>query len=125
MPLPIEILEAFFESKFQREQRAAQLIHFDGFAYWHLLWMPHDSQFLKIVACDSPVVCPAYPTVEVEGRYSDDISVYPLSGGIAVALTLRPEGSDKATEAMNHVIITKTKDGRFSLSTTVGKQAAT
>jgi hypothetical protein len=115
MGLPIETLEAFFGEKFRFEQRVGQLTHFDGYLYWHLLWMPESGQFLKIIA-DRDHKVAAFPTVEVEGCYSDDLSVSPLSSG-GVALVLQPEC---ANEPKNHVVITKTKNGRLSLSTTVG-----
>lgn len=116
MRLPIEILETFFEGKFRFQQQLGQLTHFDGFLYWHLLWMAEDEEFLKIIADRDPEPA-AFPTVEVEGRYSDELSLSPLSGGVGVALVLRPQGAD---EPKNYVVITKTKDGRLSLSTTVG-----
>jgi hypothetical protein len=115
MPLPIETLEAFFEAKFLFHQRVAQLTHFDGFAYWHLLWIPEDGQFLKIAADRESELLP-FPTVEIEGRYSDDISISPLSGGVGVALILRPEATN---ETGRRVIVTKTKSGRLSLSTAI------
>jgi hypothetical protein len=116
MALPIEALETFFQGEFRFQQRLGQLTHFDGYAHWHVLWTPEDGQFLKIVADRDPMLA-AFPTVEVEGRFSDDLTLSPLSGGAGVALVLRPEG---AGESKNCVTITKTKDGRLSLSTAVG-----
>jgi hypothetical protein len=121
MAFPIETLETFFGAKFQFEQLLGQLTHFDGYAYWHVLWMPTGGEFLKIAA-DSNSMLGAFPTVEIEGRYADDVSVVTLSGGVGVALVLHPKRSDKP---MNYVTITKTKEGRLSLSITVGEAQST
>jgi hypothetical protein len=118
MPLPIEILEGFFGEKFHFEQRMGELAHFDGYAYWHLLLIPEDGQFLNIMAGES-ATSEAFPTVEVGGCYTDDIKVVPLSGNCGTALILRPEGH---SDDRNCVVITKTRKGRLSLSTTVGQR---
>ena len=114
MPLPIKILEDFFEAKFEFSDKVAVLTRFDGFAYWQLLYFPDDSQFLKIFVDREPILS-ALPAVEVEGYYSDEISMHDV-GDSASSLMLRPLGADK----MHYVTITKTKRGRFSFSTSVG-----
>ncbi len=120
MALPIETLEAFFEGQFLFEGRLGRLTRFDGYAYWHLLWGHEDGQFLK-VAVDREQVLSAFPVVEIEGRFSDDLTMSPLNGGAGVALVLRPAGADQSGR---YVTITKTENGRFSLSTTVGSLEA-
>jgi hypothetical protein len=115
MALPIGILEDFFGARFHFEgQTLGALAHFDGYAYWHVYY-DRKSQFLKITAGRDSFLS-AYPAVEIEGFYSDDCSVSPLTGG-GMALLLRPIGVD---HTMNYVVITKTQKGSLSLSTTVG-----
>jgi|GEM_PF-4602466 hypothetical protein len=116
MAFPLEIVEGFFEARFHFDGQAlGQLTHFDGYAHWHVLY-DRERQFLKILAGRDPGLS-AYPTVEVEGVYSDDCSVSALTGG-GMALVLRPKGIDNAS---HYVAITKTKHGSMSLSTTVGE----
>jgi len=110
MSLPIETLEAFFGEKFIE---GWQLTHFDGFLYWRLQLFPESS--LSIIA-DRDSFPHAFPTVEIEGRYSDEVSVWQLGGGVGSVLVLRPEGADE----LHYVCITKRKDGRLSLATTAG-----
>jgi hypothetical protein len=116
MSLPIKLLEEFFEAQFSFEDPPlGQLTHFDGYAHWHLLY-DQESQSLKILAGRDSVSC-AFPTVEIEGVYLDDCSVSPLTGG-GTALILRPRG---VSVVSHFVVITKTKRGSLSLSTTVGE----
>jgi len=56
------------------------------------------------------------PTVEVGGFYAE-ASMAPLEG-IGVALILRPVGADDTT---HRLCLTKTFQGRLSLSTTLGR----
>jgi hypothetical protein len=115
MPLAIEILQEFFGTPFSFEDQSfGQLTHFDSYAYWHILYIP-ERQFLKIFAGRDSLTS-AFPTVEIEGIYSD-CSISPLTGG-GTALILRPKGVDNTS---NYVVITKTKNGTLSLSTTVGE----
>ena len=118
MALHIEKIEAFFETQFQdKAERVWQLTKFDGYAYWIILYFPAD-QFLKFIMDRDPILS-ATPAVEIEGSYSEEVSVSPLipEGHM---LMLRPQG---AINSRNYVCITKVKNGRFSLSTTVGQPA--
>jgi hypothetical protein len=111
-----ELIEAFFETAFQEKDCPLwQLTRFDGYAYWIFLWYP-ERHFLKIIV-DRSAELKAFPTVEIEGCYSEDAVISRLSGGIEQTLTLYPKAS---TSSANHVTITRTKDGQFSLCTTVG-----
>ena len=115
--LHIETLEAFFGTRLQFCDRSLSqgqwLTYCDGFVHWHVLW-DHERQLLKIAADREPRLT-ALPTVEVEGFYSN-ISVSPLTGGY-VTLVLQPVG---ARDSMNWLVMTKTADGRLSLSTMCG-----
>jgi hypothetical protein len=116
MTLLVEALEKFFESKFEFEGGPlGQLTHFDGFAYWHLLYYSEGGGLVKIVA-DSDSTLRAFPTVEIEGVFADEFEVGPLSGEIGTVLILHPKG---AKEGKYYVCITKTTDGRMSLATSV------
>jgi hypothetical protein len=121
MPLPIEILEAFFGNRLQTEGTSSglqSLTHFDGFIHWHVLWLPGES--LIKIAADREARITALPIVEIEGFYCG-ISTLQLTGG-ATALVLKPVG---ARDSRNYVVITKDKDGRFSMSTTCGNPLQT
>jgi len=120
MALPIETLEAFFEEKFRFEQGLGQLTRFDGYAYWHVLLMPDDGEYLRITA-GADAMLDTFPTVEVGGHYSDNVTVSPLSGGVGFALVLHPKGCDDNRDC---VVITKLTNGRLSLSFLAGKRPA-
>jgi hypothetical protein len=120
MAFPLETIETFFGTKF----REGWLTHFDGYAHWHLLWVPEMGHYLQIVVGDHPTPN-AYPTLEVGGRYTDEVAVMSVSNSdgeiTGAALILRPIGADTS---MNYVVITKTKGGTLSLSTTVGETSS-
>jgi len=117
MALCIETLEAFFGARLQFMDRslsqAQWLTYFDGFAHWHVL-LEQERQFLKIAADREPQIA-GLPSVEIEGFYSS-ISMSPLTGGF-VELVLQPVG---ARDSRNWLVVTKTPDGRLSMSTTCG-----
>lgn len=112
----IEAIESFFNARFDRAEPLWDLACFDGYAHWRLMFLPEDG-FLKITAGEEQMPS-AFPTVEVEGRYSDAASVSPLVGD-GIALMLQPAGT---RDSRNWVVITKTPKGRFSLSLTVGEE---
>lgn len=114
MPLEIQTLQTFFQAKFHFFDRSfGELTHFDGAAYWHVLYHT-TSHLMKISAGPEPLPG-SIPTVEIEGSYSES-SVSLLTGG-DVMLVLRPHD---VSDPRNYVAITKTKSGRLSLATTVG-----
>jgi hypothetical protein len=119
MALPIETLEAFFEAKFDTDGQPARVLrHFDGYAYWHVLYI-QEYRLLKITAGDEPGFT-SFPTVEIEGVYSDEIRVGPLSGGVGTVLILQPKDLNSSSV---HVAFTKLRSGRISLSLGLGQVA--
>jgi hypothetical protein len=101
----IKIIEEFFGASFHKGQEIWEITTFDGYAHWHLLLFPKQ-RLLKITADRDPTFS-AFPTLEIEGFYSDEVSTSPVAGvGVALMLRLSEE---------NMIVITKTEEGRLSL----------
>lgn len=118
MAFPLEIIEEFFEAKFDNDGQAARaLIHFDGYAHWLLHFM-QESSLLRITSDRDPYAN-AFPTLEIGGVFCDEVSLRPyLDGSGKAELILKTKGVESQP---NYIFITKLRDGRMSLSATVGK----
>ena len=115
--LALETIEAFFGKSFEFADKSLSdtrwLTHFDGFIYWQVVWFPKDKLLWMAADRESPAT--PFPILEIGGCYMD-ATIKPLTGGYN-ALVLVP---NNAEDPNNYLVITKTNEGRLSLSTSVG-----
>ncbi len=118
MTFDIGQVEDFFGAKFElidpSLSQMREITCFDGYAHWRV-WFDDETQMLFFTA-DSDIYQNAFPTLEI-GIFCSDSEVSTFTGG-EIELILRT----KATSGgYNLLVITKTKEGRFSLATTLGE----
>jgi len=116
--LDIIKIEDFFAAKFEPlDASLSEIRHltsFDGYAHWRVL-LDEEKQLLHFTA-DKDIWFSAFPTLEM-GVYCSGLHISSLTGG-GMVLILRPQG---VQHSQNLLAITKTAEGRFSLSTTLGQ----
>lgn len=116
------ILEEFFGAKFQPEELETEagdtrgLTCFDGFAHWHLLLKEEDRHLF--FTADAHESWNSFPTLEI-GVFYKSLQANDLSGGYT-SLWIH---SNSTQENVSPLAITKTREGRFSLCTTIGHQS--
>jgi len=114
MSLPLKAIEEFFTAVFEPMSPGPgrELHYYDGYAHWNVLY---DDKDLLFITADKEIGPSALPLVEL-GVYcsrvskSDALAIWPF-------LILHPNDTEQTER---YVVLTKTKEGRVSLSTSVG-----
>lgn len=108
----VEQIETFFEAKFEAVDPGPgwELHHFDGFVHWTVFSMT-DSQIH--INADSQIGGSAFPVVELTA-YCSDVSSTSASG-VGPVLILQRNVRNEV-----YLVLTKTREGRISLSVSVG-----
>lgn len=114
MKLPINEIERFFETKFETISPGPgrALHHFDGCMHWHVVYDDIDCFF---ITADRELSPGPFPVLEI-AVYSSRVSTS-YAVDVGPVLILHPKNTD---ETRHCVVLTRTKDGRLSLSTSVG-----
>ena len=114
MALPVKTIEEFFAAEFEPMSPGPgqELHHYDGYAHWSVLYDDKNSLF---ITADREVGGNAFPVVEL-AAYCSRIS-RSHAGGVGPMLILHPNDTE---ETRRYVVLTKTKSGGISLSTSVG-----
>ena len=113
MKLEIEIIENFFEARFEPMDPGPglALICFDGFVYWEVLY----TETSLYITANGMIGGGLYPVVEIT-VFCSQVSAS-SAGGVGPTLILHPNDTD---EPGRQVVLTKIKTGRISLSTCAG-----
>jgi hypothetical protein len=113
MMLSVEDIEKSFGATFQAMEPGpgSVLHHFDGYAHWSVLYM-EDHLY---ISADSQIGGSAFPVVELTA-YCSRVSTS-SAGGVGPTLILHPNDTGDMGRL---VVLTKTKQGRISLCTSVG-----
>lgn len=111
--------EDFFGAKFElidpSLSQMREITCFDGYAHWRV-WFKEETQMLFFTS-DKDIYQNAFPTLEI-GIFCSDSEVSTFFTAGEIELILHPKGS---AHSHNLLVITKTKEGRFSLATTLGE----
>lgn len=113
MKLEIEIIENFFEARFEPVDPGPglALYHFDGFVYWDVLC----TERCVYIRAENEPGGNTVPVVEF-GAYCSRVSAS-SAGGVGPTLILHPNDTE---EPSRQAVLTKLKTGRITLSTSVG-----
>jgi hypothetical protein len=116
MALPVKEIEEFFAAGFEPMSPGPgqELHHYDGYAHWSVVYDDKNSLF---ITADKEVGGNAFPIVEL-AAFCSRIS-RSQAGGVGPVLILHPNDTE---ETRRYVVLTKTKFGRISLSTSVGAE---
>ena len=114
MSLPVKQVEEFFEARFEPMSPGPgrELHHYDGFAYWSVLWDGEDYFF---ISADKEIGGSVFPVVEVAAYCSRVSTSHAV--GVGPVLVLHPNDTE---ESSRFLVLTKMKAGRVSLCVSVG-----
>jgi hypothetical protein len=114
MKLSVKDIQRFFEAKFEKMDPGPGLAlhHFDGYVHWEV-WCIED---LLCVMAVNDMEHSAFPIVEFS-IYCSHLSTS-IANGVGPVLMLH--SNDNSDEISRVVVLTKTKEGRISLSACLG-----